>query len=1045
MNNNSVNPHTKNIKNSSIRPNKPTLGTTNNSDNSLNLFQKNNKSYSFIKVDGQDQKIYFIPVKENIKKTRVRWAGNAWHGLSESEKQRELKIDPNRAILTGEVSNVFVLDLDAAKKENEPDGIAEFDKLLQQYNSGNPINTLTASTPRSGRHLYFKYDPDIKTTTGVNGLPIDIRNDSAYIMVWPSVVDGKQYIFTNKSDIIAVPQWLKEWILQKENKVIKKKDSKKEKGVQSEKPDVQNKPKRKKKDNPDDIKYKISDKRLSMYLDALDPKRASDYKTWIEIGMCCRNINKSFEVFDAWSRKNEKYEDWEACRKQYNYFKDDIEEKLEIGSLRYFIKQDNPQNENIISDIDYKFIGGYKPITSQYNNCMEHKSINMGKINEDIYKDFDLVILKSDTNTGKTTSTAMYCNEFRYMTNEPYGRVICIGSLISMIDQYKASFESEYIESYCGVDIIRLVKYDDDKLDILENNICITLNSLLMLQPLVEPKNEKYIANTIIYIDEINTVLTYLLNCDNLSNISFLVYKLLRTLLIRCKKIIMTDADVSDLVFAFLQPILKERKNTRAVYIDNTHKNYTNIPAFEVTEKTLIDKLREEIRNKRGFILCFDSRKKAEEIYQILSDKNDTNFIFISGKNGSRIDVSKWTDKHYIFFTPKIMTSLDYVPQNPINVYVYSTGKSISPLGVVQQLTRSRKISALYYHMTAIPKTLKFETLEDLIEYFENDNQSLHKTLDFHNISTNEVMKLYKNNQMDLLKDFEKLNYLSYYQKNIFDVDFKKHFEEILINKGFTLQNLERGVKESICIKKLIEQNKDNYIKLDDYQDYIENKTEDETIIKTMENIIKELKIEKIDLQKYKSIICNGNLKDHYNLCALIKKTEMLENNLENAVGQVFDSNIVKSRNMKAILLHDIEKLLGIQTLDIDSKKYTAKYNNPIEIPDNIYKLFIKLFRSSRKKPNIWQELYFMLIAGYKSLTGNLNVITSKSTCIKVQKKSKNTTYYNLNKDSLRLNLELLDIRSVSMFKYQENVYGLVGLPYLNINKEFLFDTLNYK
>lgn len=39
------------------------------------------------------------------------------------------------------------------------------------------------------------------------------------------------------------------------------------------------------------------------------------------------------------------------------------------------------------------------------------------------------------------------------------------------------------------------------------------------------------------------------------------------------------------------------------------------------------------------------------------------------------------------------------------------------------------------------------------------------------------------------------------------------------------------------------------------------------------------------------------------------------------------DRNIIRSRVDKA-LLRDIEKLLDIMTLDINSKKYEAKYND---------------------------------------------------------------------------------------------------------------------
>ena len=101
----------------------------------------------------------------------------------------------------------------------------------------------------------------------------------------------------------------------------------------------------------------------------------------------------------------------------------------------------------------------------------------------------------------------------------------------------------------------------------------------------------------------------------------------------------------------------------------------------------------------------------------------------------------------------------------------------------------------------------------------------------------------------------------------------------------------------------------------------------DDLIIKTMENLMQNLKLNKSELSKYETIICNGRLEHHYNLCTLIKKTEELKSKIEDNVENQMNRNLIRSKYAKALLLHDIEKLLGVETLDIDSKKHQNKFD----------------------------------------------------------------------------------------------------------------------
>jgi hypothetical protein len=91
--------------------------------------------------------------------------------------------DANIGIPTGRVNKFFVYDIDGEYP-------AELPALEVPY---------TVKT-RKGYHVYLKY-PDnhtIKTRTKINGHPVDIRSDGAYIVAPPSIhPEGGCYEFIN--------------------------------------------------------------------------------------------------------------------------------------------------------------------------------------------------------------------------------------------------------------------------------------------------------------------------------------------------------------------------------------------------------------------------------------------------------------------------------------------------------------------------------------------------------------------------------------------------------------------------------------------------------------------------------------------------------------------------------------------------------------------------------------------------------------------------------------------------------------------------------
>ena len=90
---------------------------------------------------------------------------------------------------TGKASGFFVVDLDV-DKEKGVDGIATWARLIAEHGD---VVAPTVLTPRGGMHLYFKHVDGLGCTAGTLGPGIDTRGDGGYVLLPPSVVEGRGY------------------------------------------------------------------------------------------------------------------------------------------------------------------------------------------------------------------------------------------------------------------------------------------------------------------------------------------------------------------------------------------------------------------------------------------------------------------------------------------------------------------------------------------------------------------------------------------------------------------------------------------------------------------------------------------------------------------------------------------------------------------------------------------------------------------------------------------------------------------------------------
>jgi hypothetical protein len=109
--------------------------------------------------------------------------------------------DLNVGVATGAVSGIVVIDVDDYKGGG--DSLADLESRYGKF-----PKTLSATTPRGGQHFYFRH-PGAHTPNAVEIVDgIDVRGDGGYVLVPPSVVDGKPYEWDERTCIADMPDWL---------------------------------------------------------------------------------------------------------------------------------------------------------------------------------------------------------------------------------------------------------------------------------------------------------------------------------------------------------------------------------------------------------------------------------------------------------------------------------------------------------------------------------------------------------------------------------------------------------------------------------------------------------------------------------------------------------------------------------------------------------------------------------------------------------------------------------------------------------------------
>jgi len=150
-----------------------------------------------------------LPLAARSKRPLVAWEALQTTRPSAEQITEWFKRWPNAniGIVTGEISNLVVLDIDP-----KHGGDASLDRLERRYEK--LPSTIEAVTGGSGRHLYFAHPGGmIRNRTGL-AQGIDLRGDAGYIVAPPSVhPNGQLYRWAaghspEEQVAASLPRWL---------------------------------------------------------------------------------------------------------------------------------------------------------------------------------------------------------------------------------------------------------------------------------------------------------------------------------------------------------------------------------------------------------------------------------------------------------------------------------------------------------------------------------------------------------------------------------------------------------------------------------------------------------------------------------------------------------------------------------------------------------------------------------------------------------------------------------------------------------------------
>lgn len=971
----------------------------------------------------------------------------------------------SKGIPCGKRNNIVVVDLDFYDKYDKEGNLKkafnrEDNIFIKQFGDIEQCKEifkdhLVVETARGGLHLYFNYDPSIKTTSN-NLLGIDIRSDGGYVVSMGSQInkakyDGRLkgkpdeekkglYKIVNNKPIQNIPLDLAMFLKQnmwRDKRQISKPIKRKTNGEE----DVAINPYEQDQIDLTAYNYDFSDEDLRNILDGLPDKYFTDNIDWIIFSTAMMTLDKR-EMWEEYSeaRGGDTFVKWQNDQKwDYEVFKYKtflcIENLLCNSTFIVGDEKDDLKKKEMASL--YLAYYKYKP-TNCHNEkpdliLEDRRYLDKNNDGEFLMENKGHIICKSATGTGKTTATKNYIQKTEK-------RFISIVSRVTLGEEQVAVFKDAGIDCHWHDDITNPTKdvYDEKCNEFCSDchgwwmyegeNVVVTIDSIIKMC------NWEDFSDYILYLDEFNSLVEYFIDCPNLDNKRVLVKQFLIKMMKECDKIIGTDADISDNSLLFLK-----QNDIDYTFIENKYQHNLTKEGEVIVAQELYsyDELIGNIKKLDKFMVCCDSKLSALKIHndliQLGFDKKD--MVCITSDTTERINLD---DYPIVIFSPKIVYGLDSVMER--EVFAFMKGHTISPTAMVQQIARCRNIKKLSFLFSQKNwKPYKWEDVDECRSFLES-GMKLYKDQGRSNMSGD--IKL-ENDYNDLYINFQ-------YTKDCYETNKFAHFIKILKDKGYDVRyehKKSKGVGNEIAkvykdekiqtfmdaVNKCIGLNKWAKITYDekpapepepdsdsddeDCFDLIEKEPFDEyEILKNnmppqWEKIIRLLNVPLDKCEEYCEIItCEKELSKYFNRVRFFIKEHLYIDTINSK--NDFDIKKYSSGINKTIFIDKLLNGMGMKDLmDFKIQKVLS--------PDDKEKLFIEykhIFGRYRGKGNPFETTKgckTILIKSYKDMFSKDIIITHSTT--KINKKTKKTEKvytYTINDEMISNTKSLFELRS---------------------------------
>jgi len=143
----------------------------------------------------ENNKFDLVPITKNGK-APIELGWTTKEHKDKEEWKKWLADGLNIGVKTGKCSGITVIDIDTKDKNSE---------LVKQLSS---IPTLIQETNK-GFHLFFQYEEDLPKTR-IDKFKIDLQNNGAQVVIFPSVINNYQRNFIDLRPIVKMPDKFKE-------------------------------------------------------------------------------------------------------------------------------------------------------------------------------------------------------------------------------------------------------------------------------------------------------------------------------------------------------------------------------------------------------------------------------------------------------------------------------------------------------------------------------------------------------------------------------------------------------------------------------------------------------------------------------------------------------------------------------------------------------------------------------------------------------------------------------------------------------------------